>query len=73
MTSEEEARSVIGLFRAFFGAFEQLEPVAFIDRGGDHCTTQIYRNPRPLNMCKIGVKSSISMNLPSTPNYQGFI
>ena len=66
LTTEEEARRVIRMFRAAFGAVANLEPLAFIYRAGHDRTAIMYRDPRNGNVCHLGIRASIPVNTFST-------
>jgi len=61
LTAEEEARRVVHKFRNAFGEVKYLRPLSFIDREGVNRTSEMRRNPRPANICHVGVEARINM------------
>ena len=61
ITAEQEARRVVNLFRNSFGNVRFLTPSVFLNREGNDQTGNIYKSPRPANVCHLGVKARIPM------------
>ena len=61
MTAEQEARRVIRKFREAFLNIDNLAPSSFLNIEGVDVTGIMYRNPRPENVCHLGVEARIPM------------
>ena len=61
MTAEQEARRVIRKFRAAFLDVKNLSPSSFVNVEGVDVTGTMYRDPRPGNVCHLGVEACIPM------------
>ena len=61
MTAEQEARRIVRKYREAFLNVENLSPSSFLDVEGVDVTGIMYRNPRPENVCHLGVDACIPM------------
>jgi hypothetical protein len=62
LSAENQARMAVTKFKSAFGNISYLKPTAFLNRNGEDKTSQMYQQPRPDNICHLGVTAEISMH-----------
>ena len=61
MTADQEARKIVRKYREAFLNVENLFPSSFLDVEGVDVTGIMYHDPRPENVCHLGVDACIPM------------